>query len=136
MRPAYTERRDRHTTSILASHIVITPKFRDKVLKAGVAIDCEKEIQWTCKMLDVRILEMAVADDHVHLFLQSPPKLAPSKMVEKIKSNSSRNLRAKYPHLVKWNKKGLWAPGCFHGSVGQGFDVVEKYIAGQKAYRG
>ena len=121
---------------MLASHIVITPKFRGKVLKGGVAIDCEKEIRWTCKTLDVKILEMAVADDHVHLFVQFPPRLAPSKIVEKVKSNSARELRRKYPHLMKWNKRGLWAPGGFHGSVGQGFEVVEKYISGQRAYRG
>jgi hypothetical protein len=28
----------------------------------------------------------------------------------------------------------LWAPSCYHGSVGQGGDVVEKYISGQKGY--
>ena len=86
--------------------------------------------------MDVKILEMAVAEDHVHLFLQYPPKLSPSKITEKIKSNSARQLRTQFPHLVRWNKNALWAPGCFHGSVGQGFDVVEKYIAGQKRYHG
>jgi len=28
----------------------------------------------------------------------------------------------------------LWAPSCFHGSVGRGGDVVKKYISGQDAY--
>ena len=28
----------------------------------------------------------------------------------------------------------MWVPGCYHGSVGQGWDVVEKYISGQKGY--
>jgi len=68
---------------------------------------------------------------HVHLFVQYPPDLSPSKMAEKIKCNSSRDLSEKYPHLVKWCNTGLWAPGCFHGSVGHGFDVVENYIASQ-----
>ncbi|MBA3046622.1 MAG: IS200/IS605 family transposase [Euryarchaeota archaeon] len=97
-----------------------------------VAIDCEREIRWTCKCLDVDIIEMAVAEDHVHLFLQYPPTLAPSRIMEAVKSNSSRHLRERYPQLVKWCKSALWAPGGFHGSVGQGFDVVERYIAGQK----
>ena len=121
---------------MLTNHIVITPKFRDKILKGGVAIECERHIRWTCKTMDVKILEMAIAEDHVHLFVQYPPKLAPSRIVETIKSNTSRELRREFPHLVKWNKGALWAPGSFHGSIGQGFDVVEKYIAGQKAYRG
>lgn len=25
----------------------------------------------------------------------------------------------------------LWAQGCYHGSVGHGWDIVEKYINGQ-----
>jgi putative transposase len=73
---------------------------------------------------------------HVHLFVQYPPELSPSTVVERIKSNTSRDLRLKYPHLVKWNKDGFWATGCFHGSVGQGFDVVERYIKGQRQFRG
>jgi len=28
----------------------------------------------------------------------------------------------------------LWAPSCYHGSVGHGWEVVEKYISGQKGY--
>jgi hypothetical protein len=26
------------------------------------------------------------------------------------------------------------APSCYHGSVGQGWEVVERYISGQKGY--
>ncbi len=125
-------RTDRHTSSVLALHLVLTPKFRAKVLVGGVAIDCERIIRWTCKCLDVDIIEMAVAEDHVHLFLQYPPSLAPSRIMEAVKSNSSKQLRERHPQLVKWCKTALWAPGGFHGSVGQGFDVVERYIAGQK----
>jgi len=130
-----TVRTDRHTSSLLTVHMVITPKYRARILKDEVAIECEALIRYTCRVLDVKIIEMAVAEDHVHLFLQYPPKLSPSKVIEKIKSNTSRHLRLKFPHLREWNRKALWAPGCFHGSVGQGFDVVKKYIAGQRQYR-
>ncbi len=125
-------RNDRHTTSMLTDHIVITPKFRGLVLVDKVAKECERQIRWICKTMDVDILEMAVASDHVHLFIQYPPRLAPSRIVEVIKAQSARELRKKFPHLKNWNRKGLWAPGCYHGSVGQGFDVVEKYIAVQR----
>ncbi|MCD6456891.1 MAG: hypothetical protein J7K81_08935 [Methanophagales archaeon] len=26
----------------------------------------------------------------------------------------------------------MWAPSCYHGSVGHGWKVVERYISGQK----
>jgi hypothetical protein len=28
----------------------------------------------------------------------------------------------------------LWAPGCYHGSVGNGWEVVEKYISCQDTH--
>ena len=28
----------------------------------------------------------------------------------------------------------LWAPSCYHGSVGAGWDVVEKYILAHNTY--
>ena len=132
----YKVREDRHTSSMLTVHMVLTPKFRASVLKGEIAVECERQIRWTCKCLDVKILEMAVSQDHVHLFLQYPPKLSPSTLTEKIKANSSRQLRKQFPQLVRWSKNGLWTTGCFHGSVGQGFDVVERYIARQRQYVG
>lgn len=35
------------------------------------------------------------------------------------------------PHLRDWCDDHLWAPSCFHGSVGNGWEVVEKYISTQ-----
>ena len=119
---------------MLTDHLVFTTKFRHKVLVGRIAEDCDAIIRKTCRNLDIEILQMAVAEDHVHLFVQYPPELSPSKMAEKVKSNSSRELRLMHPELVKWCKTGLWAPGCFHGSVGHGFDVVEQYIKGQQSY--
>jgi putative transposase len=125
----------RHTSSMLTDHLVFTTKFRGKVLVGRLAEDCDKIIRKTCKYNDIEILGLSVSPDHVHLFVQYPPELSPSKVAEKVKSNSSRELREKHPHLVKWCKTGLWSPGCFHGSVGHGFVVVENYIASQTGYR-
>lgn len=120
---------------MLTDHLVFTTKFRAKILVGDIAKDCDASIRKTCKNLDIEILQMAVAEDHVHLFVQYPPELSPSKMAEKVKSNSSKELRSNHPELVKWCKTGLWAPGSFHGSVGHGFDVVEQYIKGQQNFR-
>ncbi|MBU4374357.1 MAG: transposase [Euryarchaeota archaeon] len=50
-------------------------------------------------------------------------------IARKIKGRSSRILRQTFPHLREWCDEHLWAPGCCHGSAGQGWDVVEKYIS-------
>jgi putative transposase len=43
----------------------------------------------------------------------------------------SRILRKKFPHLRDWCDEHFWAQGCYHGSVGQGWEVVEKYLSSQ-----
>jgi len=43
-------------------------------------------------------------------------------------------LRDRFPQLKEWCPGHLWAPSCYHESVGQGWEVVEKYISGQKNY--
>ena len=46
-----------------------------------------------------------------------------------IKGRSSRVHRKEFPHLKEWYGKYFWAPSSYHGSVGAGWDVVEKYIS-------
>ena len=43
-----------------------------------------------------------------------------------------RELRKAFSHLKEWCSKSLWAPSCFHGSVGHGWEVVERYIQNQE----
>jgi REP element-mobilizing transposase RayT len=77
---------------------------------------------------------MAVNIDHVHLFIKYPPKYSVSWIAKRLKGRSSKLLRDKFPQLKVWCPGHLWAPSCYHGSVGQGWEVVEKYISGQKGY--
>ena len=130
----YSERRSRHTITMLTDHMVFVPKFRGKVLTGPVALECDRLIRECCRRAGVDVLDLAVNVDHVHLFIRYPPELSASKLAEKIKSNTSRELRLKFPELVAWCKDALWAPGCYHGSVGQGFDVVEHYISSQRSF--
>ncbi|MBE9574275.1 MAG: transposase [Proteobacteria bacterium] len=55
-------------------------------------------------------------------------------MAKRLKGRSSKLIRDRFPQLKEWCPGHLWAPSCYHGSVGQGWDVVERYISGQKGY--
>lgn len=125
-------RRDRHTVSMISDHLVFSPKYRGKVLIGEVAVRTEQLIREICREYDIEIIETAVNSDHVHLFINYPPKYSPSFIANMIKGKSSWRLRQEFPHLVAWCRKGLWARSCFHGSVGQGHNVVERYISSQK----
>ena len=127
-------RHDRHTVSLLTDHMVFTPKYRGKILTGDVAMICEGIICKTCVEMDIQIIEIAVNPDHVHIFFKYPPKYSLSYIAKKIKGVSSRILRKEFPHLQEWCGDHLWAPSCFHGSAGNGWDVVEKYIREQDVY--
>ena len=88
----------------------------------------------TCKELGIEIIEIAVNPDHVHIFFKYPPKYSPSFIAKKLKGRMSRILRKEFPHLKEWCGEHRWAPSCFHGSVGQGWDVVSKYIETQDVH--
>ncbi len=127
-------KRDRHTVSMLTDHLVFSPKYRGKVLVGEVAVRAEEIITQICNESGVEIIEIAINADHVHIFYLYPPKYSVSDIAQTIKRKSSIVLRKEFPHLRRWCKGHLWAPSCFHGSVGQGFDVVERYITSQKQY--
>jgi putative transposase len=67
-------RHDRHTVSLLTDHMVITPKYRGKILVGEVGLVTEAIIRKTCKEMDIKIIDISVNIDHVHLFIQYPPK--------------------------------------------------------------
>lgn len=127
-------RHDRHTVSLLTDHLVFSPKYRGKMLVGDVAMICEGIICKTCADMDIEIIEIAVNPDQVHIFFKYPPKHSLSYIAKRIKGSTSRILRKEFPHLKEWCGEHFWAPSCFHGSVGQGWEVVERYIAEQDTY--
>ncbi|MCL7474877.1 MAG: IS200/IS605 family transposase [ANME-2 cluster archaeon] len=88
----------------------------------------------TCVKSDIEIIDMAVNPDHVHIFMKYPLKYSVGYISKMIKGRSSRVLRKEFPHLKEWCGDHFWAPSCYHGSVGNGWDVVEKYISAHNPY--
>ena len=74
---------------------------------------------------------MEAMDDHVHLFLVVPPKYAPGRVVQIIKSVSAKMMFREFPEIRKklWGGE-LWNDGYFVRSVGDKVtaEVIRKYI--------
>jgi hypothetical protein len=70
----------------------------------------------------------------IHIFFKYPPKYSLSFIAKRLKGRTSRILRKEFPHLKEFCDDHLWAPSCYHGSVGNGWEVVEKYISGQDTH--
>ena len=131
----YQPRHDRHTVSLATDHLVFCTKYRLPLLTPKIAVRCDEIIRSVAKDLDITIFRMAVNEDHVHIFMRYPPKLSMSYIAMKFKTISSTLLRREFPELKKKVAKHLWAPSCWHGSVGQGFEVVDRYVKTQRRRR-
>jgi putative transposase len=51
---------------------------------------------------------MGVVEDHVHIFLEAPPRYAPAEVVQITKNITGRELFKKFPKI----KKHLWRKSC------------------------
>jgi len=78
---------------------------------------------------------LRVMEDHVHVFLSAPPRYAPARIANILKSISTKKLFEEFPQRKKvlWGGK-LWADGCYVGSSGEEVtaDMIRRYIKYQK----
>ena len=79
---------------------------------------------------------MEVREDHVHLFLSAPPRSAPARIGQLLKSISARELFARCPRLRRqlWGGQ-LWEDGYCVRSVGDAVtaEIIRRYIRYQKS---
>ncbi len=125
-------RRNPHSVTLIRGHLVLTPKYRGKVLVGEVALSLDGIIRDVCSELDVDVIRLAINPDHVHIYLDMPPELSVSKLVQKIKGVSSYELRKAFPYLKRWCAHALWSGGYYYGAVGNGADIVKRYIENQR----
>jgi len=74
---------------------------------------------------------MEVIEDHVHIFMEAPPRYSPAQVVQILKSISAREVFEKFPKLRKQLWAGeLWSDGYFVRSLGDKVtaDIIRRYI--------
>jgi putative transposase len=128
-------RRAAHTVDQLHYHFVFSTKYRKPVLRGDIAIEVRDWIREICRAHDIEILQGHVRPDHVHLLLELPPQLAPSRVRQAIKGKTSHHLLMDRRKLREafWGRH-LWARGYFVASTGNVTDeVIAEYIRLQGA---
>jgi putative transposase len=124
-----------HSVHAIGFHIIFCPKYRHDVLVGAIEVELKRIISEVCADNEWALHAIEIMPDHVHLFIQSDPYIAPFEIVKRIKSISAVYLFTKFPNLKKqkfWGS-GLWSRSTYYGSVGQiSEDTVKKYIEDQK----
>lgn len=127
-------RTGRHCAFVMHAHLVFVTKFRHKVFSGRHLKRCEEIMRTVCEDFETALVEFNGENNHVHLLVNFPPKVAISKLVNSLKGVSSRRLRQEFPDLVQhyWRANKLWSGSYFAGSVGGApLSVVRQYIEQQ-----
>ena len=95
----------RHCVFLLHAHLVFVTKYRYGVF-TKIILDGLKEIfASVCRDFEAELIEFDGEEDHVHLLVVYPPKVAISSLVNSLKGVSGRLIRRKgYPPI----QKKLW----------------------------
>jgi REP element-mobilizing transposase RayT len=74
-------------------HLVFVTKYRRDVLDADMLRCCENAMRKVCGDFGAELREFNAEDDHVHLLVAYPPKVAVSPLVNSLKGVSARRRR-------------------------------------------
>jgi len=127
-------RQGRHCLFNLHVHLVFVTKYRRHVFTKAILEDMRGVFAGICQKFEAELVEFDGEDDHVHLLVNYPPKVAISSLVNSLKGASSRVLRKRHSSLVKRYWKGaLWSPSYFAASCGGApISIIRQYIEQQK----
>jgi putative transposase len=127
-------RTGRHCVFALHVHLVFVTKYRRKVLSGAAHETLRNLFIRICEDFEARLIESNGEDDHVHLLVEYPPKVAIAKLVNSLKGVSSRRLRVLHPEIAQRYYQGvLWSPSYFAASCGGApLSIIRQYVENQR----
>ena len=123
-----------HSKFVLKYHLIFVCKYRKKLLiKYGEEIkQIMKDISYK---YDFDILEIEVDKDHIHILVDSEPKLSPLMIVRMLKQQSTTIICGRYKTQLKkqfWNENTFWTDGYFCSTIGEvSSETLKRYIQNQ-----
>lgn len=124
------------SVSDLKAHLVLTTKYRRKAFTLEMLKRLEDILVDLLEKWDCKLVEFNGEEDHVHLLFQYHPDLQLSKLVNNVKSVTSRKLRQEYAeHLEKFFWKDVFWNGSYFVASCGGVTIskLKEYIENQNS---
>jgi putative transposase len=128
-------RSGRHCVFNMHVHLVFVTKYRKDVFTKSMLDAMKGMFEKVCSDFEAELTEFNGEDDHVHLLINYPPKVAVSNLVNSLKGVSSRHLRKEFPEIKNklWGGS-LWSPSYFASSCGGApLEIIKQYIEQQQS---
>jgi putative transposase len=129
-------RNGRHVVYRLRAHVVLTPKYRHKVMSRRVTSLLRNAFTEVCARHEATLNDFEVVTDHADLLITYPPKVALSTLVMSLKTISSHRIRQQHWPEVTRALRGehFWSPSYAVVSCGDApLDIVKAYVESQKS---
>ena len=121
-----------HTTWECKYHIVFAPKYRRKIIYQRIRADIGRILSELCKRKGIEIIEAEACPDHIHLFVEIPPKMSVSSFMGYLKGKSSTMLYEQFGELkYKYRNREFWCRGYYVDTVGKNESRIAEYIQNQ-----
>lgn len=126
-----------HSRHNIKYHLVWIPKYRREVLVGEIPRRLKEILKEVARNYRLTIIAQEVMPDHIHVLVEAPPTISPTKIVQYFKGISSKKLREEFLPQIKqhiWKEGTLWATGYYVASVSDGAttDMVTEYIRTQR----
>lgn len=124
-----------HCVYKLTYHLVLVTKYRHKCITKEILEFLKKNIENNLNKNDIELLEFNGESDHIHLLIEAHPSMDLSKVINNIKTVSSRMVRKEFKSYLEkyyW-KPYFWKRGyCIITTGGATIDIIKKYIKEQE----
>lgn len=124
-------KRTSHAIYFIQYHIVWPIKYRRTVNTKVIGRYIKTVMEDIADRYGWEIITQGMGTDHYHILISVQPKWAPSKVVEKLKSYSSKGVLRRFPDVKNrlWGGE-FWADGYCLTTVGKTLntDQVKSYI--------
>ena len=85
-----------------------------------------------CEYKGITIIEAERCPDHIHMFVEIPPKYSVSSIMGYLKGKSSLMIYEKFGNLkFKYRNREFWCRGYYVDTVGKNAKKIAEYIKNQ-----
>lgn len=125
-----------HSVFSIHYHLVLVTKYRHRCLTPAIASRIDELTATVCDTSACQLLESNGEPDHRHFLISATPAIAPAKLVNTIKTNTSRIVRKEFASHLRpfyW-KPVFWSRSyCLVSAGGAPLSVIQHYIKKQGA---
>ena len=126
--------RKSHNVSVLIYHYVCPAKYRKVVIDKKVDEKLKERCLEIARRYQIEFIEIGTDKDHVHFLIQSVPTYSPTKIIQRVKSLTAREIFKRAPEVKQklWGGE-FWSDGYYVSTVGRygSEEAIREYVKDQ-----